>query len=37
MKPLEDIFSSIDHIDERIEHCLQLAEDKFNKKKPYDH
>ena len=29
-KPSEDIFSNIDNIDEKIEHCLQLAEDTFN-------
>ena len=29
-KPLKDTFSNIDNIDEKIEHCLQLAEDTFN-------
>jgi hypothetical protein len=33
-KPSEDIFSNID---EKIEHCLQLAEDTFNSKSSYDH
>ena len=36
-KPSEDIFSSIDNIDKKIAHCLQLADDTFNKKKSYDH
>ena len=31
-KPSKDIFSNIDNIDEKIEHCLQLAEDTFNNK-----
>jgi hypothetical protein len=31
-KPLEDIFANIDNIDEKMEHCLQLAEDTFNNK-----
>ena len=30
-------FSNIDNIDEKIEHCLQLAEDTFNNKSSYDH
>ena len=29
-KPTEDIFSSTDHIDKKIRHCLQLAEDTLN-------
>ena len=29
-KPSKDTFSNIDNIDEKIEHCLQLAEDTFN-------
>ena len=29
-KPSKDIFSNIDNFDEKIEHCLQLAEDTFN-------
>jgi len=29
-KPLKDTFTNIDNIDEKIEHCLQLAEDTFN-------
>ena len=35
-KPSEDIFSKIDKIDEKIEHCLQLAEDTFNHKTSYE-
>ena len=31
-KPSEDIFSNIDNICEKIEHCLQLVEDTFNSK-----
>ena len=30
-------FANIDNIDEKIEHCLQLAEDTFNSKSSYDH
>ena len=30
--PSEDIFSNINNIDEKIDHCLQLAEDTFNNK-----
>jgi len=33
----EDIFSSINHTDDRIGHCLQLAEDTLSKEKTYDH
>jgi len=29
-KPSKDTFSNIDDIDEKIMHCLQLAEDTFN-------
>ena len=29
-KPSKDTFSNIDNIDEKIEQCLQLAEDTFN-------
>ena len=36
-KPSEYIFSNIDNIDEKIEHCLQLEEDTFNNKSSYDH
>jgi len=36
-KPSEDIFLKIDNIDEKIAKCLQLIEDMFNKKKPFDH
>ena len=36
-KPSEDIFSSINHIDEKIRHYLQLAEDTLSQKKTYDH
>ena len=35
-KPTEDIFSSIDQIDEKIRHCLQLEEDTLSKKEPFD-
>ena len=35
-KPSEDIFSNIDNIDEKIEHCLQLAEDTFNNKTSHE-
>ena len=34
--PSKDIFSNIDNIDEKIEHCLQLVEDTFNSKTSYD-
>jgi hypothetical protein len=35
-KPSEDIFSNIDNTDEKIEHCLQLAEEMFNNKSSYE-
>ena len=34
--PSKDIFSNIDNIDEKIEHCLQLAEDTFNNKTSHE-
>ena len=34
-KPSENIFSNIDNIDEKSEHCLQLAKDTFNNKTSY--
>ena len=34
--PSEDIFSNINNIDEKIDHCLQLAEDTFNNKTSYE-
>ena len=35
-KSSEDIFSNIDNIDEKIKHCLQLAEETFNNKSSYE-
>jgi len=35
-KPSKDIFSNIDNFDEKIEHCLQLAENTFNNKTSYE-
>ena len=36
-KPSEDIFSSINHINEKIRHCLQLTDDTLSKNKTYEH
>jgi len=35
-KSSEDIFSNIDNIDKKIEHCLQLVDDTFNDKTSYE-
>ena len=35
-KPLKDIFSNIDNINEKIEHCLQIAEDTFKDETSYE-
>jgi len=35
-KPSEDIFSNIDNIDKKIEHCLQIVDDTFNDKTSYE-
>jgi len=35
-KPSKDIFSNADNIDEKIEHCLRLAEDTFNDGTSYE-
>ena len=35
-KPLKDIFSNIDNIDENIEHCLQIVEDTFKDETSYE-
>ena len=35
-KPSADILSNIDNIDEKIKHCLQLAEDTFNNRTSHE-
>jgi len=35
-KSSEDIFSNINNIDKKIEHCLQLVDDTFNDKTSYE-